>query len=419
LAPIFIQSGMIIFYNLGIRLYWLFISFASLFNEKARLWINGRKNIFSRIESEVEKNSNIVWFHAASLGEFEQGRPLMEAYRKRNPDTKILLTFFSPSGYEIRKNYNGADYIYYLPLDTPRNAKRFISLVNPSMVIFIKYEFWYHYLNQIKKNNIKLYLVCGIFREDQVFFKSYGNWYRKILTFFTHLFIQDLESIDLLKSININNVSFAGDTRFDRVAQIATVSKDIETALKFSNNKFCFVFGSTWPQDEEILAKYINSSPENYGFIIAPHEIHQSHIAELIQKLTVPYTLYSTAENTDLSKSKVLIIDNIGMLSSLYKYGKVAYIGGGFGAGIHNILEAAVYGMPVVFGPKFQKFREAKELIQFQAANSVISYEQLNAIFDNYAKKPELLAVASNAAKTYISKNLGATDIILNFLKIN
>lgn len=410
---------MIFIYNLGIRLYWLIIQFASIFNQKARFWIDGRKNIYKRMESEIEKGAPIAWFHAASLGEFEQGRPLMEAFRKEKPEFKILLTFFSPSGYEIRKNYTGADYIYYLPLDTHRNAKRFLSIVNPALVVFIKYEFWYHYLTQLYKNNIKLILVSAIFRNEQVFFKSYGGWYRKLLKCFTHLFVQDHPSVELLKSIGVINVTYAGDTRFDRVMQIASSSKNIDLVEQFSRNKFCFVFGSTWPQDEDLLTKFINTSSDEYGFIIAPHEIHQSHINNLVQKLTVTCTLYSKAENTDLSNSKVLIIDNIGMLSSLYKYGKIAYIGGGFGAGIHNILEAAVYGMPVVFGPKYQKFREARELIAVRGAISISSFNELNEAFNSFIRDPKNLENTSATAKEYITQNLGATDTIINFLKHN
>jgi 3-deoxy-D-manno-octulosonic-acid transferase len=409
---------MIFIYNLGIGLYWLIVRIASLFNEKAWLWIAGRKKIFFRMEAEIDKSARIAWFHAASLGEFEQGRPLMEALRKEKPEFKILLTFFSPSGYEIRKNYSGADYIYYLPLDTHGNAKRFLSIVKPSLVVFIKYEFWYHYLTQVKKNDIKLILLSAIFRNDQVFFKTYGSWYRKILKCFTHLFVQDHSSVELLKSVNITNVTYAGDTRFDRVAQIASSSKNIEIVEQFARNKFCFICGSTWPQDEELLTQYINTSANHFGFIIAPHEIHQAHINNLVQKLTVSYTLYSKAESSDLSQFRVLIIDNIGMLSSLYKYGKIAYVGGGFGTGIHNILEAAVYGMPIIFGPKYKKFREARELISVHGAFSVSTYDELNNIFNLLITDPKNLETSSATARNFITQNLGATDKILNYIKL-
>jgi 3-deoxy-D-manno-octulosonic-acid transferase len=410
---------MIFIYNLGIRLYWLVIQIASIFNSKARFWINGRKNIFLRMQAEIDKSSSIAWFHAASLGEFEQGRPLMEALRKEKPEMKILLTFFSPSGYEIRKNYSGADYIYYLPLDTKRNAKKFLSIVNPTLVIFIKYEFWFHYLIRIKKRNIKLILVSAIFRNDQVFFKWFGGWYRSILKCFTHLFVQDQHSADLLHTIGISNVTLAGDTRFDRVSQIASTSRNIEIIEQFTREKFCFVCGSTWPADEDLLTEFINSSPAHFRFIIAPHEIHAAHINSLVQKLTVNYILFSNSAGTDFTDTRVMIIDNIGMLSSLYKYGKIAYIGGGFGAGIHNILEAAVYGMPVVFGPKYQKFREARELIAVGGAFSISNNTELNELFNSLAEKPEMLSKCSDIAKEFIKINLGATEKIINFLNQN
>lgn len=410
---------MIIFYNLGIKLYWFIALLISPFNTKARLWVMGRTNTFSKMEAKIEKGAKIAWFHAASLGEFEQGRPLMEAFRKEKPGYKILLTFFSPSGYEVRKNYQGADYIFYLPLDTQLNAKRFISIVNPSLVIFIKYEFWHYYLNEVFNKNIPLYLVSAIFRNNQVFFRSYGKWYRKILKSFTHLFVQDTASVDLLKSIGINNVTYAGDTRFDRVAQIAASCKDIDVIEEFAQNKFTFVFGSTWPEDEDLLVKYINNSPGDLRFIIAPHEIQHSHIINLAQKLKVKYILHSQAAGAEISKARVIIIDNIGMLSSLYKYGKIAYIGGGFGAGIHNILEAAVYGMPVIFGPKYQKFREAQELIADGGAFSISSFDELKNIFENLTTDTQKLQNTSAIAKEYIIKNLGATDKIINFLTEN
>jgi len=410
---------MIIFYNLGIKLYWFIALLISPFNTKARLWVMGRTNTFSKMEAKIEKGAKIAWFHAASLGEFEQGRPLMEAFRKEKPDYKILLTFFSPSGYEVRKNYQGADYIFYLPLDTQLNAKRFISIVNPSLVVFIKYEFWHYYLNEVFNKNIPLYLVSAIFRNNQVFFRSYGKWYRKILKSFTHLFVQDTASVDLLKSIGINNVTYAGDTRLDRVAQIAASCKAIDVIEEFAQNKFTFVFGSTWPEEEDLLVKYINNSPGDLRFIIAPHEIQHSHIINLAQNLKVKYILHSQSAGAEISKARVIIIDNIGMLSSLYKYGKIAYIGGGFGAGIHNILEAAVYGMPVIFGPKYQKFREARELIADGGAFSISSFDELKNLFENLTTDTQKLQNTSAIAKEYIIKNLGATDKIINFLNKN
>jgi 3-deoxy-D-manno-octulosonic-acid transferase len=409
---------MVIFYNLGIFLYRIIVWLVSPFNEKAKLWIEGRKHLFSRIKSEIDNKSPIAWFHAASLGEFEQGRPLIEALKKEKPEFKIALTFFSPSGYEVRKNYSGADYIWYLPLDTRKNARKFLEIVNPSIVIFIKYEFWYHYLYQLKKKKTTLILISAIFRSDQVFFKWYGIWYRKMLYHFSHIFVQDNHSVDLLKSIRISNVTQTGDTRFDRVAQIAESSKEIELAKLFSDKKFTFVFGSTWEPDEDLLLKYVNESDENARFIIAPHEIGLSHIRNIIQKLKISHVLFTEADKKNVTNSRVLIIDNIGMLSTLYKYGNLAYIGGGFGTGIHNILEAAVFGMPALFGPKYHKFSEARELIADGGAFSIKDYEELKTVFDNFLNDEKQLKTTSDISKNFVRKNLGATNKILDYLTI-
>jgi 3-deoxy-D-manno-octulosonic-acid transferase len=409
---------MIFFYNLGICFYQLMVWLVSPFNEKAKFFSSGRKDIFLKMEGTIEKDEPIAWFHAASLGEFEQGRPLMEALRKERPEYKILLTFFSPSGYEIRKNYNGADYIFYLPLDTRKNARKFLKIVNPRIAVFIKYEFWYHYLTQLKEKETTLLLISAIFRPDQVFFKWYGTWYRKMLGCFTHIFVQDNQSTELLQSVGISKVTQTGDTRFDRVAQIAVSSKDIEIAKQFSVGKFTFVFGSTWEADEELLVKYINQSENDTRFIIAPHEVHAAHIKSITQKLNKKFVLYSEAANIDLHNTRVLIIDNIGMLATLYKYGNLAYIGGGFGAGIHNILEAAVFGMPVVFGPKYHKFSEAKELIAGGGAFSISTYEELKSTFDAFVADGDKLHTVSDISKNFVRKNLGATDKILDFLRI-
>jgi 3-deoxy-D-manno-octulosonic-acid transferase len=405
-------------YNLGITLYRTIAWLLTPFNEKAKFWVKGRRDLFSKMISEIDNKSPIAWFHAASLGEFEQGRPLMEALRKEKPEFKILLTFFSPSGYEVRKNYAGADYIFYLPIDTRKNAKKFLKIVNPSIVIFIKYEFWYHYLTQIKDKEIKLVLVSAIFRPGQVFFRWYGKWYRKMLACFTHIFVQDIQSVELLGSIGISNVTQTGDTRFDRVAQIAGSSTEIELAKQFSVGKFTFILGSTWEEDEELLLRYVNESGKDLRFIIAPHEIQQAHLRNIIQKLKTNYVLYSEAGQKDIQEARVLIVDNIGKLSALYKYGNLAYIGGGFGAGIHNILEAAVFGMPVVFGPKYHKFGEAKELLKMGGAFSISTFEELKAIFDGFISDGDNLKSVSDISKNFVVRNMGATDKILDFLKI-
>jgi 3-deoxy-D-manno-octulosonic-acid transferase len=406
-------------YELGIRFYYLLILLVSPFNAKARLWLSGRKNIFKRLRSEIDPDRPLVWFHASSLGEFEQGRPVIEAFRKKNPDFKILLTFFSPSGYEIRKSYPGADYIYYLPLDTRKNARKFINLVKPRWVVFIKYDFWYNFITVLSNRKIEIYLISAKFRSNQTFFRAYGTWYKKLLTHFDHLFVQDQQSVDLLSKINIKNVSLSGDTRFDRVMQIAADSKPISLVEEFIKGRFTIVCGSSWGKDEDLIVRYIDNNNFNPCFIIAPHEIHQGHIRGLQDKIKKKSVLFSEIDLNNITNAEVLIIDNIGMLSSLYKYAQVAYIGGGFGAGIHNILEAAVYGIPVIFGPNFGKFREAIELINEEGAFTFTSYEELENLFNSFQKDKPKLTDASNASKDYVSRNVGATGKILNFLDNN
>lgn len=406
---------MIFIYNLILYLYYFTALMLSPFNRKARLWIKGRKGVFNYLK-KIDHYTDVVWFHASSLGEFEQGRPIMEAMRKENPETKILLTFFSPSGFELRKNYKGADYICYLPLDTVSNAKRFLQTVKPKQAFFIKYEFWYHYITQAKKQGIKIYSVSAIFRENQIFFKSYGKWYAKVLRKIDHFFVQNETSAELLNSIGINNVIVAGDSRFDRVAEIANASKEIEIAKNFSNGKFTIVCGSTWPPDEDLLCRYINQS-ENKKFIIAPHEINDSHIKNLQNKVNKKQILFSKAIDQPIRDYDVLIIDNIGMLSALYRYGKIGYIGGGFGVGIHNTLEAAVYGIPVVFGPKYQKFHEARELIRCEGGYSIENYSQLEEQFDLLYQDNELLNKSSKASLNYVKSMKGATRLIMEHLE--
>lgn len=408
-------NNMQFLYSLGLKLYHSGILIFSLFNGKAKKWVNGRKNLFKTITERIRPGEKIIWFHAASLGEFEQGRPVIEAIRKSHTEYKILITFFSPSGYEIRKNYAGADYIFYLPFDSKKNAKKFIGIVQPEKVFFIKYEFWYHYLNSLYKKNIPVYLISGIFRKDQVFFKWYGTWFRKMLRVFKHVFVQDENSLQLLKTIGIHSVSVSGDTRFDRVAEIARQAKSIDVAEKFRDNKITFICGSTWEKDEEHILKYINESALPVKFIIAPHEIDEGHIQHIISKLKKSYTRYSMAEMNKLPTSEVLIIDNIGMLSSLYKYGDVAYIGGGFGVSIHNILEPATFELPVVFGPNFRKFKEAVDLISSGGAFTISSFTEVKENFDNLLND-QVRQEAGKIAKNYILVNCGATHTIMKFV---
>lgn len=402
-------------YNIGIRTYTLAIRLASPFNEKAALWIKGRKNIQKKISTVNKGSHRLVWFHAASLGEFEQGRPVMEALKKEQPDTRILLTFFSPSGYEIRKNYAGADYIYYLPADTPRNARHFIESVQPDAAVFVKYEYWYNYLNQLNKRHIPTYLISAIFRKEQPFFKTWGGLHRKMLHFFTRMFIQDEESARLLSSIGIQAFEQTGDTRFDRVKQIADTAQDIDKVAHFLNGAPAVVCGSTWPPDEELLLDYINRDNTDFKWIIAPHEIGENHIRTILgkcQKKVIRYTQDEAGE-TD---AKVLIIDCIGLLSSIYRYGKIAYIGGGFGVGIHNTLEAAVYGIPVIFGPRYQKFNEAVRLIQQGGAFNIHNKTELDELLDSLLQDQAITETAGRQALAYVNSQLGATAIIMKYL---
>ncbi len=406
---------MSIFYNAGIRGYQLAVRLATPFNEKAALWVKGRKNIRKQIAQIQRKGERLVWFHAASLGEFEQGRPVMEALKAAEPSTRILLTFFSPSGYEIRKNYAGADYILYLPSDTPGNARFFVEQLKPDAAVFIKYEFWYNYLHELYKNHIPVYLISAIFRPGQPFFKSWGTLHRRMLGFFNRLFVQDEESVQLLDSIGIRNAQRTGDTRFDRVKQIAGAAKEIERVKLFCNGLPAVVCGSTWPPDEDILLDYINNDNSAYKWIITPHEIGESHIKAILEKCKKKVVRY-TDENASLADYEVLIVDYIGLLSSIYRYGQISYIGGGFGVGIHNTLEAAVYGIPVIFGPKYQKFKEAVSLIREGGAFSISNGEQLREVLNSLIQTPAIAETAGQKALNYVDSQLGATEIIVKEL---
>ncbi|QEM08123.1 3-deoxy-D-manno-octulosonic acid transferase [Mucilaginibacter rubeus] len=415
---------MMLLYNIGIKLYSLFIRFAALFNNKAKLWVAGRKNpVFVRIESSI-------WFHFASLGEFEQGRPILEAMRNLHPKKKIVVTFFSPSGYEIRKNTPLADYVYYLPLDTARNARRFIDAINPEIVIFTKYEYWFHFFNEANKRNIPLYIVSGIFRLTQVFFKWYGGFNRRILSLVSHFFLQDEASVQLLKGIGITNTSVSGDTRFDRVWANAQNPKVLPLIQQFKNGHKLFIAGSTWPQDENILTKLVSQYPD-WKFIFAPHEIPEEKINNLIELLpqgkAITFSqLRTEAEglksgdfiNQSLTSNNLqsLVIDNIGMLSSLYAYADVAYIGGGFGVGIHNTLEAAAFGLPVIFGPNYQKFNEARELIAIKAGFSISNETELKDIVDTLVNDEAFYNITRKKVFNYVKENVGATDMIMKYI---
>lgn len=403
---------MLLLYIIGIRIYSIIIWLFSLFNKKAALFIEGRKQVFSKIANKINPDDKNIWFHFASLGEFEQGRPVLEKIKALHKEKKIIVTFFSPSGYEIRKNYPLADGVFYLPLDSYKNARRFIEIVNPEMAIFTKYEFWYYYFKALNDKNIPLYIISGIFRSDQIFFKSYGWFYKNMLKYVTHFFVQNEESKTLLKSIGFDQVTLSGDTRFDRVYENASNPKEIPLIKTFTNNSPVLICGSTWPADENILAEFVLKHPD-WKFIIAPHEIDEHHI-ENIEKL-FPKAIRFTKLNQEINpkEQNVLIIDNIGMLSSLYQYGNIAYIGGGFGTGIHNTLEAVAFGLPVIFGPKYHKFQEAKDLLEIDAAKTISTDEELSAAFDYFKNNKQAAIVARN----YVDQKKGATAIIIE--KIN
>lgn len=403
-------------YSCFIHLYTLAIKSAALAgNDKARQWVQGRKHLMERISQALKPDDGPrYWVHCASLGEFEQGRPLIEALREEHPGCSIVLTFFSPSGYEIRKNYAGADYVWYLPDDTPRHAREFVRLVRPEKVFFIKYEFWRNYLSVLHKENIPTSLVSANFRPDQLFFKWYGGWYRKVLRCFSHLFVQNQRSASLLNGIGLTNVTVTGDTRFDRVCRIADEAGPIGAIARFVNGMPCIVAGSSWPPDEALLTEYLNTTDRPVKWILAPHEIDEAHVKGIlasIRKKAVRYT--QITDDQDLSDTDVLIVDNMGMLSAVYQYGRIGYIGGGFGRGIHNTLEAAVFGMPVLFGPCYKNFQEAVDLIACGGARSINTYDDLKHWLDTWLDQPEELAKAGKAAGAFVAQGKGATRTVL------
>lgn len=406
---------MLFLYDIGIHLYILFIRIASINNKKAAAWIKGRKGIFKLIEDSLDRNKVYTWFHFASLGEFEQGRPVLEKLKADQPAASIVITFFSPSGYEIRKNYPLADHVFYLPADTRSNAKEFIRLINPSAAIFTKYEYWYHYFEELHKNNIPLYVISGIFRKEQPFFKWYGSLHRQMLKWVSHIFVQDESSRELLESIGIKNVSVSGDTRFDRVAENTLSVKRIPLIEEFCGDKSIFIAGSTWPEDEKILHQLVKKYPD-WKFIIAPHEVTAGRINE-VKDLFADHITYSEAgtQPSELGKRQTLIIDNIGILSSVYQYGKMAYIGGGFGKGIHNTQEALAFGLPVIFGPEYLKFKEAVELVVLEGAKSISNAGELEGAFLYFISNQQ----SGDIARNYIQEHTGATRKIIEQIKLN
>lgn len=406
-------------YTFGILCYGLAIRLASLFDKKAKLWVAGRRDIFQQIKNKLaDNNSPVAWFHASSLGEFEQCRPVIDAFKKQYPDYKIFVTFFSPSGYEVRKNYPNADFVFYLPLDTMFNARKFVDMVNPKMAFFVKYDFWFNYMAVLDKRNIPTILFSSIFRPSQYFFAWYGKWFCRRLNAFDHLFVQNKESEKLLKEHGISQCTIAGDTRFDQVMAIAANVKQFPEVMRFVGQSKVLLAGSTWEPDERLLKSFADTySSSDIKFVIAPHEIHASRIDFLMKLFGNTCVKYSDIANiSDLKDYKVLIIDNIGMLSSLYQYAYVAYIGGGFGKGIHNILEALAFGKPVCFGPKYQKFQEAKDIVNLNGGWSVGDEKSLNKALTDLFDSDELYNKASDVCIHYVQDNKGTSDTIINMV---
>jgi 3-deoxy-D-manno-octulosonic-acid transferase len=405
-----------IFYRFSLQCYYAAILFASLFNEKAKLWVAGRKK-----KNYPKRNiaAKSIWFHVASLGEYEQARPIIDALQKLYPEKPIVITFFSPSGYEVVKKKNIAHEIYYLPLDTPSNANFIVAYINPELAVFVKYEFWYFTLRELKSKNIPTVLVAAIFRAQQPFFKPHGVFFKEMLHCFNHIFVQEHESLALLNSIQISNTSVGGDTRFDRVLKIAENKQEIPFINEFLNNKKLFVFGSTWAKDEAIAVAFINDVFKefpNYKFIIAPHVIQLEAIEKLQAQLKPASVYYSNLTFEDAAHYQVLIIDNIGMLSKLYRYAEIAYIGGGFNQGIHNILEAAVNGIPVLFGPKHTKFKEARDLKEIQVAFTINNAYDLEAAFRKITENEPFKTHCDKELAIYFDEHSGGTKKAVNYI---
>lgn len=408
---------MLFLYNLLLLFASQIVKLLALFSPKIKLFVEGRKIVFQSLKSKISSSDKTIWFHAASLGEFEQGLPVMEKIKKEFPNHKIVVTFFSPSGYEVRKNNSIADVCVYLPLDTKSNAQKFLKLVHPDLVFFIKYEYWPNYLNKLKKLNIKTYLISGIFRENQAFFKWYGGFYRKALTSFDYFFVQNESSKILLHRLGFTNVKVSGDTRFDRVVAILERDNSLDFIKKFKDNTTTIVIGSSWPKDESLLVNYINQTIEKVKFIIAPHNIKAEQIQELKNSISKKTILFSEKENTDLSNFDVLIIDTIGILTKIYSYADIAYVGGGFGnPGVHNILEPATFGIPIIVGPNFSHFAEAVALVRQEGCVSISNQNELNDAFSNLISNEAIRHKKGQICSTFVQMNKGATDVIIKHI---
>lgn len=403
-------------YNILINIAWLVLKVVALFNAKIKLFVQGRKLTFPTLEDRFDSEDRTIWMHVASLGEFEQGLPILERLRSKYPEHKLVLSFFSPSGYEVKKNTSIADVVVYLPMDSNSKVQHFLDLVDPELAIFVKYEVWPNYLYHLKKRNIPTILVSAIFSGRQIYFKPYGGFMRKSLGKFDHYFVQDKNSKKLLESIRFTNISISGDTRLDRVSEILERNNQLEFMDRFKNNQFCLVAGSTWPEDEEILINYINNTKEKVKFVIAPHEIKPAHIEKITSALQKRTVLYSTIDNQNLKEFDVLVVDTIGLLTKIYSYANIAYVGGGFATGLHNTMEPAVFGIPIIIGPQFEGFKEAEDLVNEGGILPISSKDSFDNLVGDLLNNPVSIKNIGAINSNYINSNRGAADLIMEHI---
>ncbi len=408
---------MFFLYNLLVSFALQLLKIVALFNPKIKLFVAGRKTVFATLASKINPSDKTIWFHAASLGEYEQGLPVIEKIKEKFPNHKIILTFFSPSGFEVRKNNTIADVTIYLPLDTQSNAKKFIALAHPEMAFFIKYEYWPNYLNELRKGSIKTYLISGFFRKNQLFFKWYGGFYRNALDTFDHFFVQNSQSKELLKQLGKSNVTVSGDTRFDRVAAILEKDNTLDFIAQFKNQTLTVVAGSSWPKDEHLLVDFINTTHHRVKFIIAPHNIKAEQIQQLKNSISKKAVLYSEMKDKNLADFEVFIIDTIGILTKIYSYADIAYVGGGFGnPGVHNILEPATFGVPIVIGDNYSHFAEATALVNMGGCLSISNQNELNETFENLIQNEDIRHEKGHICSTFVQMNKNATGTILKYI---
>ncbi|MET7029773.1 3-deoxy-D-manno-octulosonic acid transferase [Sediminicola luteus] len=408
---------MLFLYNLAVLVASFVLKLVANFSPKLKLFVDGRKNVFSQLQQEISEQDKVIWVHTASLGEFEQGLPIIEKLKIAYPNYKILVTFFSPSGYEVKKNTSVADLVLYLPLDTKKNARKFIELARPKLAIFVKYEIWPNYLQELKQQQVPTLLISAIFLKRQVFFKGYGDFMRKSLHTFSHIFVQDKNSQDLLNSIDINKSTVAGDTRLDRVSEILERDNSLDFMATFKKGDLCMVAGSTWPEDEAILLDAINKADEQIKYVIAPHNIKEAHIQKLKGAITKKTVLFSELDKTEFADAEVLIIDTVGLLTKIYSYADIAYVGGGFATGLHNTLEPAVFGIPVIIGPEFKGFKEAEDLVQLKGVLPVSDKVELQKTLDGLVQNPGFRKETGTRNANYITQNKGASVKILHHIK--